>query len=562
MKSAILFVRSSWLAGVLLAGLGLLGNARADESTQTADETALREAGLNVNAEAMLRFFRVRTLSEADQSRLTATVRRLGDSVFTVRENATQELIAVDRPALPFLRPALKDADLEIARRARRCIESIESGSGAALELAAARVLAGLKPVGAVEVVLNYLPFADSAETEEELLTTLAAVGLRNGQADPRLASALSDSMSARRSAAAWVLGRSPQAEQRASVKPLLSDPDSKVRLRAAQGLVAGRDKDAVPALVALLGTAPVPVAWQAEELLCLLAGEQAPPVSVGSGAEADRLKSREAWDAWWRAEGPKLDLAHLDMEKRLLGLTLIVAFDGFGTTGKVWETRLDHRPRWEIGNLQGPINASMVSANRVLIAEHNGKRVTERDLKGNIVWQHQIANNQYPIACQRLPNGNTFIATYNQVLEVTTGGKQVYSYPCTQGIIYSAQKRPDGRIAYVTSNGKLVELDEKGKELRSITLGPNAGWVTVETLPRGRFLVPQPAAGKVLELNEAGKTVVTYDVPNANAATKLPNGNILVCRHNDRTVAEVNRAGKVIWEQRLEGRPFWVHRR
>jgi hypothetical protein len=558
----MLCVRLPLLAGVVLAGLVAPCSARADESVQAADETALREAGVETSAKAMLAFFRVRTLAGADQARLTAAVRRLGDSIFTVREKATQDLIAADRPALPFLRPALNDSDLEIARRARRCIDSIESGSGAALELAAARLLAGFNPPGAAEVVLNYLPFADNTDTEEELLTTLAVVGVHHGKAEPQLIAALTDPIAVRRSAAAWVLGRSPEVEQRAAVKTLLNDPEATVRLRAAQGLIAGRERDAVPALVSLLGTAPVSIAWQAEELLCRLAGEQAPPVSIGSGADSDRAKSRDAWQVWWRTQGPKLDLAHLDMEKRLLGLTLIVAFDGFGNQGKVWETRSDHRPRWEIGNLQGPINASMVSANRVLIAEHNGKRVTERDLKGNIVWQHQIANNQYPIACQRLPNGNTFIATYNQVQEVTPSGKQVYYYPCTQGIIYSAQKRPDGRIAYVTSNGKLVELDDKGKELRSISLGPNAGWVTVETLPRGRFLVPQPASGKVLELDEAGKTLVEYSVPNANAATKLPNGNILVCRHNDRTVAEVNRAGKVIWEQRLEGRPFWVHRR
>jgi outer membrane protein assembly factor BamB len=147
-------------------------------------------------------------------------------------------------------------------------------------------------------------------------------------------------------------------------------------------------------------------------------------------------------------------------------------------------------------------------------------------------------------------------------VLEVTADQKLVYSHHCPRGIIYSARKRRNGNIVYVTSNGALVELDDKGKELKSLKFGANAGWITVEPLPRGRFLVPQPSSGTVVEMDADGKTVIEYRAPNVNAASKLPNGNILICRHSDRTVAEVDRAGKVIWEQRLEGRPFTARRR
>src|SRR5436190_1312570 len=83
--------------------------------------------------------------------------------------------VAADRAALPYLKAALKDSDLEIARRAQRCVEAVESGAGITLELAAARLLAVYNPPGASEVVLNYLPFLDSEDVEEELLAALAA---------------------------------------------------------------------------------------------------------------------------------------------------------------------------------------------------------------------------------------------------------------------------------------------------------------------------------------------------------------------------------------------------
>ena len=144
----------------------------------------------------------------------------------------------------------------------------------------------------------------------------------------------------------------------------------------------------------------------------------------------------------------------------------------------------------------------------------------------------------------------------------MTADKKELYAYHCRKGIIYSAQKRPNGNIVYVTSNGSLVEIDKGGNELTNVALGANAGWFTVEALAGGRCLVPQPTAGGVAEIDAGGKTVLDYRAPNVNAATKLTNGNLLVCRHANRTIAEVDRTGKVLWEQKIEGRPFAARRR
>src|SRR5712692_2542632 len=121
---------------------------RGQESPLAADEKSMQDAGLKTDGPALLDFFRKRTLSEADTAKLADTVRRLGDSSFAVREKATTDLITAGRNALPFLRPALKDPDLEIARRAEQCIQAIENGPGTALALAAARLLAARQPTG------------------------------------------------------------------------------------------------------------------------------------------------------------------------------------------------------------------------------------------------------------------------------------------------------------------------------------------------------------------------------------------------------------------------------
>ena len=146
------------------------------------------------------------------------------------------------------------------------------------------------QPEGAAAAFASYLPFAEEL-AEEELLTALGAVGSPNGTPDPALTQALTDRLPERRGAAALVLGSAGDLK---SVRPLLTDVAPRVRLRAAQGLLVGKHKEGVPALLALLAEGPLAEAWQAEELLFRMAGARAPTVSVGAGEVADRKRSRD----------------------------------------------------------------------------------------------------------------------------------------------------------------------------------------------------------------------------------------------------------------------------
>src|SRR5947209_1694345 len=107
----------AWLA---LALILLGGPARpADPAPDLAEaERALREARVAVDGPGLLEFFRARTLSEAEQARLAATVRLLGDDE-GVEEAVLEALPAVAAPggkAAPALVKAL--ADKEPLRRA------------------------------------------------------------------------------------------------------------------------------------------------------------------------------------------------------------------------------------------------------------------------------------------------------------------------------------------------------------------------------------------------------------------------------------------------------------
>src|SRR5438552_3641316 len=96
------------LAGPFLILLASSAPLPGDNQAIAADEAVLHKAGLAADGPALLAFFRRQTLSAADQARLTATVQRLGDAAFVVREKASADLVSAGRSVLPLLRSALE----------------------------------------------------------------------------------------------------------------------------------------------------------------------------------------------------------------------------------------------------------------------------------------------------------------------------------------------------------------------------------------------------------------------------------------------------------------------
>jgi hypothetical protein len=141
----------------------------------------------------------------------------------------------------------------------------------------------------------------------------LTVLGVRDGTVDPALGAALRDKAPSKRCAAAMLVGWAGTLEQRADVKALLADVDPRVRLHAAQGLLAARDKSVLPTLLALMKDAPLPVAEEAEALLARAAGDQGPTVSLGQ-SQAARKNGHALWETWLHMHGDQIDLAIADV--------------------------------------------------------------------------------------------------------------------------------------------------------------------------------------------------------------------------------------------------------
>jgi len=495
-----------------------------------------------------------RTLTDALREKTLNLIGQLGNDEFEVREKATNELKALGGTIAPLLRQHAGDPDLEVSTRIQKCLAAVSGEQAKPLSPVVPRLVALRKPRGAAEALLAFVPFAEESLVGEETLAALAAVAVRDGKPEPSLLQALQDKLPSRRAAAAEALWRAGVAEQRPAVRKMLQDPDPSVRLRVALALVASQERDAVPVLIALLGELPAEQGAGAEEVLRRLAGDRAPEPALG-GEEGTREKVRDAWAAWWREHGPTVDLAQATLTPRFLGYTLVAYVD----TGHVVETGPGGKVRWELRDVQMVYDAQALPGDRLLLAEFNNRRITERTLKGDVVWQRQM---NWPMNCQRLPNGNTFACSRSELVEVDKAGKDVLNVARPASDLFAARKLRDGQIVCVTNAGICQRLDPTGtRELKSFPVGQIA-LGGLEVLPNNHLLVAQYNVNKVQEYDLEGKLVWEADVATPSSAVRLANGHTLVTSSNAQALVELDRTGKVVAEEKMPSRPWRVRRR
>jgi outer membrane protein assembly factor BamB len=209
---------------------------------------------------------------------------------------------------------------------------------------------------------------------------------------------------------------------------------------------------------------------------------------------------------------------------------------------------------------LQFPLDAQVLRGERVLIAEHAANRVTERSFRGDILWEKEVPG---PIMAQRLPNGNTFIATKQRLLEVNPAGQEVFSYQPPGGeLIMKAAKTRTGDYACVMLGKGLVRLDADGKILHSFPAQVSVWGGRLDVSADGHVLVPECGLNRVVEYDLEGQKVWEAAVGVPIAAVRSPNGHLLVTSLNQNRGVEIDRTGKTVWEYTAERRVSRLFRR
>jgi HEAT repeat protein len=537
----------------LLVLLRLSHPASAAESSDiAADEETLRAAHVAPDGSALLAFFRERTLDEETQAEIEALIGQLGSESFRLREKATAKLRSASLAAATLLRQASRHADLEVRWRARQALSAVERRDAPPEVTAAAVRLLGRRPSAeTTEVLLDYVPFAAQEDIADAVSLALISAARRDEESQALLTDALADEQPARRGAAGAALCRAGCRAQLPAVRRLLRDTNPHVRRRVASALLEAREKIAVPVLIDLLAELPREEAEQVESLLFVLAGENAP---VGRLDDDTRRRYRAAWAAWWENEGDELDLTGIDLAHRWLGRTVVVAFTTAPQTGCVLELDALGRTRWKIEGLTCPIDAQAIDERRVLVTEYGQGQVTERNHKGEVL--RRIAAPDMVLEARRLANGNTFLVTRSQILEVDRDGKEVWKVTPDGSSIAAACLLRGGQTAVCYRSGELTRLDRTGKVLASVRIARRfrTYGTHLHALPNGHVLVPHYYENKVAEYDGDGREVWSASYPRPTSAQRLPNGHTLVAGYFSNVLMELDGKGREVKSQRCEG--------
>ncbi|MFL5240922.1 MAG: HEAT repeat domain-containing protein [Gemmataceae bacterium] len=531
-------------------------SVQADEASRKKSQLAWEEWWKTYDGPGLLATLRKQTPSDTQREEIVALIRQLNEEGET-RQKAIEQLTAFGPVAYSLVRQAARPEE-KTKNVAALVFKNLEKKESLPNVVDLARLLRVRRPSGAIEALLAYLPAAEE-EAVDEVCSTLASLGVADGKPDGALVRALSDKVGARRAGAAVALVRARVKDSMPAIQKLLQDPEPSVRLQVASALIPQGQKEAVPVLIELIAQLPVNKGWEAENLLYRLA-EDKPPTTMLSD-DASRKKCHDAWAGWWKANAAKVDLGKLDVDSHFLGYTLVVSTSLRGRgDGQVVELGRDGKPRWQIEGLIYPMDAHVVGNNRVLVTEYSANQVTERTFKGEILWKKDVP---MPLACQRLPNGNTFVACQNQILELDRTGKEVVSIPRPSHDVMSAQKLRNGQIVLLTNNGSLTRLDATGKETSSVPL--HAMQIlggSIDVLPNGHVLVPQYRTNKIVEYDAEGKVAWEAAVSRPVSAYRLPNGHTLVGTMNPGQVLDLDHTGKTISEKKIEGRLMKARRR
>lgn len=473
-------------------------------------------------------------------ARVEALISKLGDDNFDVREEAEAELKKMGPRIRPLLKAALSDRDLEVRKRSQQIVTAMKMDSNTLLSPTVPRLLAIRKPKGAVEALLAYLPFAGDESLLDELQNALNAVAYPDGKAHPDVVKALTDKRAARRAAAAIALCHGARTEQRPAVRKLLEDPDAEVRLRTALALAGAKDPEAVPVLIRLVGELSAEGASRAEEYLFELAGEKLPK-DLPDG-EDDRPKRSKRWQAWYEENRKTLVMPGRAERQRGLGYTLIMMWGA----ARIFEVDRRGKVRWEIEGVFAR-DAHVLSDGRVLVAEPNAEKVSERNVKGEVLWERSLPG-VYPRQVERLKSGNTFVVGMGTLVELTRDGREVFRIKRLNDIL-TARKLPNGQIALITRKWAFLRLDTRGNVLKTAQLQyPSNAIDRHEILDNGGVLVAIPFNNTVIEYNPDGKVVRTFRAKSPYSVVRLPSGNLLLTEGEGKVV-EINRDGRKVWE-------------
>jgi len=207
---------------------------------------------------------------------------------------------------------------------------------------------------------------------------------------------------------------------------------------------------------------------------------------------------------------------------------------------------------------------AAAAPGHRFACTDYTQGKVFVVDGEGKVEWTYDAphANDIWV-----LPNGNLLFNTGHGVKEVRRDRTVVFSYESSSEI-YACQRLPNGNTFIGESNaGRLLEVNPAGRIVHQVRLlpegtdGGSAYMRNARKLANGNYLVAHYGLQVVREYDADGKVVWQVAAPGGpHSVVRLPDGNTLIASADrdgaPARVFEVTPDGRTVWEVRGEELP------
>jgi len=485
-----------------------------------------------------------------------ADLGRLGSADFTAREEATLRLMTQGPALRGRLLAAKEGADPEIARRVDEISESQPFRQQEAWLESAVAWLAQNPDEFLQNWLVAYIPWVEQTEpnpTSQWLMDRLLECSARTNRWDWARQLHPGSAPLLRLAAARAPVGLFGIAGTNRGEWANESDP--RIRFVLAKRKLSLQSTDAAKELARLLLSLPESDALEAEALLQTIAGPEANGfVALMRLGKLDRTGCSKAWLEWLE----KPDSQFLGQPAKMHPKrTLVVEFDG-PRGGRIQELGNNWKSLWSMEGLSGPNSVQFLPGGNLLIAERTACRVTERTRSGQVRWEQTLASG--PISAIRTAFGTTIIATFQEVVEMDSVGKEIRKHTHSSGF-RDVKSLPQGSLRCVTGDGNIQILNESWQITHMVKPERHsqgaAYWASVADLSPEKMLVSLGGTGRLVEINQEGQISWEAAVPAVVHAQRLANGNTLVCSFDGRALVELDATGKEVGRLSLEGRPF-----
>lgn len=196
----------------------------------------------------------------------------------------------------------------------------------------------------------------------------------------------------------------------------------------------------------------------------------------------------------------------------------------------------------------------SIESSSGLYVTDYSGNKVLKLT-DGVVVWEHEapMSNDLWV-----LENGNVLFVTGHGVLELTPAKDTVFNYQ-SESLIFACQRLKNGDTFVAECNsGKLLEVKPDGTIRKSVSLlkanekASDSYMRNARRLDNGNYLVAHYGEKRVCEYDTTGKCIWQKDVPGGpHSVIRIPNGNTLIAvtdMTGDPSIWEVDKKGNLIW--------------